>query len=435
MFMRKVILTICFAAFWTGVQRSDAQLIAEVRTSAGNFSIDLNFTGARRTVAHFMRLANGTQPWMNEKTGRIVTGTPFYNGLSFYRIVDEAPPFFPTTRKYIQAGARYPGDAFLQELTQGAGYNLRDEIRRFLNGNLIIPHLAYTVTMANTGPHSSSSQFLITVINDSSLDNKNSAFGTVQQNFIEYNEAGQPISVTNGRAVVATIQSSFIPATINSITFRRIGIAANQFDETAPEAIGELPILGNPAITAIHHGPTHVTLTGPQLISTQLRLFTSVDLNNWLYAPLSGVYTSSEVITNPQVSVAHGGAPRGFYWLAGASYPRTASPANLLGKTIFVGRQTPESIRFIFDINGLNPIYQRISDGATGALTYTYTRIGPFRGDLEINTPGLPHRIYRLFFGGTNLAITTNEDMACQIVDLGLAGQPVTDTTYTVTEP
>ena len=106
-----------------------------------------------------------------------------------------------------------------------------------------------------------------------------------------------------------------------------------------------------------------------------------------------------------------------------------------MDRTIFVGKNTAESIRFIFDPNNLNPLYHRISDGATGSLTYTYTRIGPFRGDLEINTPGLPHRIYRLFFGGREISMTTNQNMACQIVDLGLPGPPVTDSTFTMTSP
>lgn len=415
-------------------QFSQAQLLAEVRTSAGNFSINLNFTGAPRTVSHFMRLANGTQPWLNEKTGRVVTGTPFYNGLTFHKRVDEAPPFHPVIRRHIQTGARFPGDIFIRQDNQGAGFVMRDEIRSGLLGNLLVPHVQYTVSMANMGPHTSSSQFLITLLNDTALDGKNSAFGIVNQLFVEYDENGVPISSSNGRAVVNAIHASFIPTTIHSITFRRLGIAANQFDENDASVVGEQALLRNLGIANVAHDTTQVTLTTAPVMAAQVRLYSSPDLNAWTYAFLSDVYTSAEQATSPQIVFNHGGSSRHFFRFAGAAYPQTASPADLLGKIVFVGRQTPESIRFIFDMNGVDAVYQ-LSDGSTGALTYTYTRVGPFRGDLAVvNTPGLPRRIYRLYFGGTNSVISTSRNMVCEIVDIAVPGVPVTDSTFTISD-
>ena len=104
----KSILTISCALVCL-VQVSSAQLIAEVRTSLGNFSINLNYIHAERTVANFMRLAEGTQPWLEEKTGRVMRNTPFYNGLTFHKAVDLAPPLSTTLRRYIQAGAKVSG--------------------------------------------------------------------------------------------------------------------------------------------------------------------------------------------------------------------------------------------------------------------------------------------------------------------------------------
>lgn len=431
--MKSILAALCATVCLCSQLR--AQLIAEVYTSAGNFSFNLEYVNAERTVANFMRLAQGTQPWLDEKNGGVRVGVPFYNGLRFHKIVDLAPPFSTGVRKYIQAGARYPGDALLQEDSQGAGYHVRDEIRLFFNGTPVLPHTAYAVSMANTGPHSSSSQFLITRVNDPEFDYKNSAFGYVNQQFITYTENNIPVGVSNGRAVVDAIHTSSGPVTISRINFRRLDAGAIAFDENSMDAAGELPVLANPAIVDVHHGPTQVTLTSSPLFSTEVRLYTSIDLENWFYAPLFKAYTTPGIIQSAQISLDHNNFPQAFFGLAGVSYPFPAAPANLLGNTIFVGKNTPDSIRFIFDANGINPIYHRISDGATGALTYTYTPLGPYRGDLEVNTPGLPHRIYRLFFGGTEVAQTDFQDMACQIVDLTLLGPPVTDRTFTISSP
>ena len=226
---------------------------------------------------------------------------------------------------------KYPGDTSLQEDSQGAGYHVRDEIRTYPNGNPVLPHTQYAVSMANTGPHSSSSQFLITLVNDAQFDNKNSVFGYVNQFFITYNQNGVPESSSNGWAVVQAIHASSSPVSINNITFRRLDIGAMNYDENAGDASGELALLGNPGVTAIDKGPTHVTLTCSPLYATEVRLYTSIDLNQWIYASFLRTYSSSEHVTTPQISLAHNNSPRAFFWLAGASYPRTASPPESVG--------------------------------------------------------------------------------------------------------
>ncbi len=189
-------LVLLFVIFLFPVQ-AGAALIAEVRTSAGNFSIDLNYIGARRTVSHFYQLATGSRPWLDEKTGKIRTGVPFYNGLTFHK---KEGFFGAIAPKYIQTGARYPNDpgVFIPNDKQGCGYVIRDEIRHYAGTSaLIVPHGLYTVSMANTGPHSGSSQFFINLINDNSWNERNSAFGTVEKLFKVYNSSGQVTGVTH----------------------------------------------------------------------------------------------------------------------------------------------------------------------------------------------------------------------------------------------
>ena len=71
----------------------------------------LDHFNAPQTVANFIRLAQGTSPWVDYKTGA-VNLKPYYNGVTFHRVVAGA---------YSQTGSR-TGDG-----ADGPGYNFRDE--------------------------------------------------------------------------------------------------------------------------------------------------------------------------------------------------------------------------------------------------------------------------------------------------------------------
>ena len=93
-----------------------------------------------------------------------------------------------------------------------------------------------------------------------------------------------------------------------------------------------------------------------------------------------------------------------FYRLSSFDYQVDATPRHLLGTTVTVGLGTPEYIQFVFDAAGINPTYQRFSDGATGTLVYEYTPKGPFEAELLVTSPGLGDTtLYSLYFGGTDL--------------------------------
>lgn len=382
-------------------------LLADVVTNAGyNFTIELNHSAAPRTVSHFMRLASGDQPWMDHATGNVVTGVPYYVGSKFQKFASQSGP----SRIYLQAGEK-------KDLlgTEGPGYVLRDEIRRYNNGsgNLILPHSAYTVTMANTGPHSSGGQFIITLINDPQFDDKNSAFGTVRQLHYTYNSQGQVTGLSNGRVAVDNIYSSNAQVTISSITFRRRGVAANGFDET--QHWGELPSMCKVPITSVEHTPTEAILHHPSQVGGVYRSYASIDLLNWFYAPSFDVYHGPGVGASAPMPLSHGGSTRGFYRLTGVLYPVTTVPQNLYGKTITVGLGTPYAIRFEFGVNGINAAYYRYSDASVGVLDYEYTVTGPYSAELHVTSPGLDEATYTLYFGGKNLAVSTNETMGALI--------------------
>src|SRR2546427_165526 len=107
----------------------------EVKTTAGNFAIELYPDKAPKTVANFLQYAN----------------SGFYNGTIFHRVIDGF---------MIQGGGFEPG--MRQKPVRSPIKNEAD------NG---LKNKSYTVAMARTSePHSASSQFFINVKDNDFLD-------------------------------------------------------------------------------------------------------------------------------------------------------------------------------------------------------------------------------------------------------------------------
>jgi peptidyl-prolyl cis-trans isomerase A (cyclophilin A) len=126
-------------------------------TTMGRLTCKLFATEAPLTVANFIGLATGTKPWADPVTGKKITGTPFYNGTTFHRVI---PNFM------IQGGdPKGTGEG-------DAGYYFDDEFS---------PSLRFDVpgrlAMANSGPGTNSSQFFITEVPVAELNGKHTIFG------------------------------------------------------------------------------------------------------------------------------------------------------------------------------------------------------------------------------------------------------------------
>ncbi|MBT8045336.1 MAG: peptidylprolyl isomerase [Verrucomicrobiae bacterium] len=395
------------------MELSRAALIAEVRTSLGNFSIDLNYTGARRTVSHFMRLAKGEQPWLDEKTGQIRSGVPFYNGLKFYKKEGSAA----SIPKYIQAGARYPDDpaVFISNEKQGAGYVIRDEIRHYAGtSTLVVPHGLYTVSMANTGPHSSSSQFFINLVNDTWWNERNSAFGVVQQQFIEYPENGSPYVSYNGRDVVNAIHAASQNVTIYSVKFRITNNTPTEFDSS--EQATELPVFYNRQISSLMHTPTNVVLNYDSVVpASETRVWFSLNLFNWSPFPSATTYASAGAA--PVITFNHGGARQLFLRSTMAAYPVSTVPDSLDGEIIRIALGKPYAqpqtnvVQLYFDPNGLEHTYYSYTSQSWGTFVYSLLQGGPYHGDMEVTYDGSENVTYQLYFGGANQWVTEDEQM------------------------
>lgn len=134
--------------------------VSSGETSLGSFRVLLEHTKAPRTCANFIGLASGKRPWVDVTTGAVRTNTPYYNGLTFHRLI----------HSFVIQGGSPNGQG-----TDGPGYSILDEYHPDLDHSE-----QYVLSMAKGGaPNTGGSQFFITLRGTPELDNKHSVFGTV----------------------------------------------------------------------------------------------------------------------------------------------------------------------------------------------------------------------------------------------------------------
>jgi cyclophilin family peptidyl-prolyl cis-trans isomerase len=316
------------------------QIYADVNTSLGTYTIELNYTAAPRSVANFIGLADGSRAWIDSSTGAIHSGEPFYNGLHYHRVI---------AGFMSQVGSR-KGDG-----TDGPGYSFRDEFSSGLSHSS-----AYIVSMANSGPNSNGSQFFITAEATAWLDGKHTIFG----------------SVVSGTSVCAAINNTAVtnsvpntPVVINSITIRRVGSAANAFDITAQglpsvsRSVGNLIV--SPGVSA-----AWVT-TQPQTEGTVFTAFKSTNLSTWSSLNASTLYLGS----NAQSSFSLGTAQesKAFFNLAAASHPSPTTVSSYANRTLSVSAPTSlgGTMVFTFNSSGSGGVFQIVSNSGSTSGTFS----------------------------------------------------------------
>ena len=168
-------------------QKSDNvdHIYATISTNKGNILLDLAYNHAPMTVANFIVLAEGL-----EKTIHSEKGVPFYDGLTFHRVM---PQFMIQGGDPMGTGSGGPGYSFKDEFT-----NLKHD-------------RPGTLSMANSGPNTNGSQFLITHVPTPWLDGDHTVFGYVIE----------------GQEVVNLIAKGDV---IEHIGITRVGASAEDFD-------------------------------------------------------------------------------------------------------------------------------------------------------------------------------------------------------------
>ena len=161
-------------------------IYAKFNTTKGEILVNLEFEKTPGTVGNFVALAEGNLE--NEVKPQ---GTPYYNGLKFHRVI---PDFM------IQGGCPQGSG------TGNPGYKFDDEFHPDLKHDK--PGM---LAMANSGPATNGSQFYITHVETSWLDNKHTVFG----------------NVVEGQDIVDTIAQGDV---LESIEIVRVGNTAEKFN-------------------------------------------------------------------------------------------------------------------------------------------------------------------------------------------------------------
>ena len=141
-----------------------------IETSLGTIKCELYPDKTPMTVDVIAGLAEGTREWTHPETGETMTGTPYYDGVLFHRVI---PNFMIQTGDPLGTGRGGPGFMFDDEL--------REDLRFDQPGRL---------AMAHRGPNTNGGQIFITVAPTPHLDMVHTIFGQV----VEGQEVADAIS-------------------------------------------------------------------------------------------------------------------------------------------------------------------------------------------------------------------------------------------------
>ncbi len=187
-------------------------LYATINTSMGAITVKLFEKEAPITVRNFTSLVRGTKEFEDPKTKQMVK-RPFYTGVTFHRVI---PGFMIQT-----------GDPTATGMYSG-GYTIADEFAPTLKFDT-----PGRLGMANSGPHTGSTQFFITEVPVTHLNGKHTIFGQVTEGQELVGQIGRVPRDSNDKPRTAVV--------IKSIVIKRVG----------PAPAGEAPAAKKAAAPAV----------------------------------------------------------------------------------------------------------------------------------------------------------------------------------------
>jgi peptidyl-prolyl cis-trans isomerase A (cyclophilin A) len=159
------------ADYLANVPGSGPKLVAKIETQQGTITCELFPDRTPMTVANFIGLATGQKAWKNPRNGNVEIGKPFYDGLTFHRVI---PNFMIQGGDPVGTGGGGPGYSFADEVSPS------DQME------------VGTLAMANAGPATNGSQFFITENAPSWLNGKHTIFGKCNESAVVQAITGVP---------------------------------------------------------------------------------------------------------------------------------------------------------------------------------------------------------------------------------------------------
>ena len=177
----------------------DDGLYTLIQTTEGDMLLRLNEQETPITVANFVSLSEGNNPYVNEA----YKNKPYYDGVSFHRVIEE----------FMIQGGDPTGTG-----SGNPGYKFKDEI-----ADSLFHDKKGILSMANSGPKTNGSQFFITHVPTPWLDGRHTIFGELVEGF----------DVLDSIATSKTDSSDKpeTPIIMNKVKIIRVGNEAKNFDE------------------------------------------------------------------------------------------------------------------------------------------------------------------------------------------------------------
>ncbi len=386
--MKPVLAALLLAA----APAAQAQVFADVSTSMGGFTIQLRHAESPRTVANFIRLAEGSAAWVNPRTGRVHSNDPFYDGIIFHRVI----------AGFMSQTGSPKGDG-----TDGPGYRFPDEVANGLGH----PG-AHVVSMANSGLNTNGSQFFITAGDASWLDGKHTVFGNVV--------AGQAVCDAINDVDTDAGDRPLTPVVIQSVAIRREGAEALAFDEHAQA----LPAVTAPAV-ALSHTPASTALHFPQPARSIASCRLSADLQAWVGPVERFLDAAAAPAATLDLTENVGDAPAAFFAASVVDYPADALfPASMHGRTL-VATAPGSGLVFTFVFDGAGGgTWSLVSPALGGAILDYINEPDPYGTDLILLLEGINLPFVKLRLGvdastATHLAGRQAGSIAETQADLG----------------
>ncbi|TFG76674.1 MAG: peptidylprolyl isomerase [Flavobacteriales bacterium] len=195
LFIASMALSSCKSSQYTDLGDG---VFADITTNKGDIIVKLEYEKTPLTVANFVSLADGSNPFVSEE----YKGKKYYDGIIFHRVIKD----------FMIQGGDPTGTG-----TGNPGYKFKDEFNDSLKHDK-----GGILSMANAGPITNGSQFFITHKETPFLDGKHTVFGEVVIG-MDVVDSIANVRTTAGDKPVDTVR-------MNGVKIIRNGKAAKKFD-------------------------------------------------------------------------------------------------------------------------------------------------------------------------------------------------------------